>query len=108
MGRSAQRRDRLGDRTSCAVTSGCGEKTALPRVVEALSTMPARLAGIPGGSLKVGVPADIVIFETDEDRGLGSEPLHSKARNSPFVGFEGKGRVLYTFVAGKMMFGDLG
>ncbi|HBL30171.1 MAG TPA: dihydroorotase, partial [Acidobacteria bacterium] len=37
----------------------------LPRLVELLSTGPARVLGLPGGTLQVGSPADVSIFDLD-------------------------------------------
>lgn len=98
----------IGLETALPVLLALVEKgsLSLSRLVEVLSTAPARIAGIRGGSLKVGMPADIVVFSLGEKRKFSPEEFHSKSRNTPFIGFEGKGRVLYTFVGGKQVFGE--
>ncbi|MFH1262596.1 MAG: dihydroorotase [Pseudomonadota bacterium] len=82
-----------------------GELT-LVRMVEALSTTPARIAGLRAGSLAPGMPADLAIFEADGERELHGGPYRSKSRNTPFAGFKGRGRMLYTFVGGRQVFGE--
>jgi dihydroorotase len=83
-----------------------GEGFPLTRLVDALSTAPARIAGIPGGSLRPGGPADLVIFSAAEERTIGPETFVSKSRNTPFLGFQGRGRVRRTYVGGTLAFQD--
>ncbi|HET7815648.1 MAG TPA: dihydroorotase [Candidatus Baltobacteraceae bacterium] len=72
---------------------------AAGRFVELLSTNPARILGVPGGTLAVGSPADVTIFA---DRPWKVEPskLRSKGKSTPFAGMTLPRRVLATIVGG--------
>ncbi|MFO0687115.1 MAG: dihydroorotase [Myxococcota bacterium] len=73
-------------------------------LVRRLSTNPARIFGLEGGSLAVGSPADVVLI--DPDRGWVYDPGrgHSKSRNSPWADRAMTGRVLATFVDGRLVY----
>ena len=73
-----------------------------------MSTSPARLLGIPGGTLEPGAPADILLFDPEETWTVEPDRLHSKSRNTPFKGRKLKGRVKYTIVGGRVVYGDEG
>ena len=75
----------------------------LPRAIEALSTMPARIlgAGEHGGPLEIGAAANLVVFDPDE-RWTVEPPFVSKARNSAFAGLQLRGRVRYTMLRGAL------
>lgn len=73
----------------------------LSAIVERMSTIPARILGLEGGSLRPGGPADLVLFDPDEEWNLTAADLGSKARNTPFLGRRLTGRVLLTLLAGR-------
>lgn len=73
----------------------------LSGIVERMSTIPARILGLEGGSLRPGAPADVVLFDPDEEWTLTAADLGSKARNTPFLGRRLTGRVLLTLLAGR-------
>ena len=73
-------------------------------LIERMSTAPALLYGIPAGSLLPGRPADMVIFDPDHRYILKEKDLHSKSKNSPFIGSELKGRVRYTIAGGRLVY----
>lgn len=77
---------------------------SLPSLFRALSLNPARLLGLEGGSLTVGTPADLVLFDPDVPFTLERAQLCSKSRNTPFDGQVLQGRVLQTFVDGKEIY----
>ncbi|MGU9981879.1 dihydroorotase [Phreatobacter sp. HK31-P] len=79
----------------------------LNALLKALSTTPAALLGLPGGSLATGEPADLIILDLDEPWVLDRDDLRSKCKNSPFDEARMTGRVLATFVAGRKVH-DLG
>ncbi|NCB31632.1 MAG: dihydroorotase, partial [Clostridia bacterium] len=58
----------------------------LNRLIELISTSPARILGVPGGTLKVGAPADITLFAPDEAYRVDRERFFSKGRNTPYDG----------------------
>ncbi len=74
---------------------------SLMRLVEVLSTAPARLFGLPYGTLAEGAPADVVLFSTTRSTPVTAEGFLSKSRNSPWIGKTLKGRVERTFLAGR-------
>ncbi|HKH48348.1 MAG TPA: dihydroorotase [Thermoanaerobaculia bacterium] len=74
---------------------------SLPRLVELLSTGPARVLGIPGGTLKEGSPADVSIFDLDGEVTIAAAAFRSKSRNTPFDGWTLRGRPVATVVGGR-------
>lgn len=76
----------------------------LPRLLRTLSTNPSRILGLPGGSLEVGAPADLVLFDPDAHWVVEPQRLHSKSKNTPFDEAPLRGRVLRTLVAGRTVY----
>lgn len=76
----------------------------LPRLIELMSANPARILGVPGGSLSVGGPADVTIIAPDLNVRVDPDRMRSLARNTPFGGWELRGGVAATFVAGRPVF----
>jgi dihydroorotase len=74
---------------------------SLPRLVELLSTGPARVLGIPGGTLKEGSPADVSVFDLDGEVTIAAAGFRSKSRNTPFDGWTLRGRPVATVVGGR-------
>ncbi|MEM7051154.1 MAG: dihydroorotase [Acidobacteriota bacterium] len=73
----------------------------LSRLIELLSTAPARVLGIPGGSLAVGQPADITVFHPDRPVTVQADALRAKSHNTPFDGWKLRGAPVTTFVGGR-------
>ncbi|MBZ9600945.1 dihydroorotase [Phyllobacterium chamaecytisi] len=76
----------------------------LLRIVEAMSSAPARIFGLEAGSLRPGSKADMTIVDLDEPWVVKEEDLRSRSKNSCFEGARFQGRVVQTFVAGKSVF----
>ena len=76
----------------------------LNRVVELMSTQPARLINQPLGHLKSGGTADLTLFDTEAEWVYDLGQTRSKSRNSPFHGTALKGRVAATIVDGKVVY----
>jgi dihydroorotase len=76
----------------------------LPRLIELLSVNPARILGVPGGSLSPGAPADITILAPDLKVRIDADRLRSRSKNTPFGGWELRGGVAATFVGGRSIF----
>ena len=74
----------------------------LLRFVELLSTNPARILGIPGGTLRVGSIADITVF-TDEQWTVDARALKSKGKNTAFDGWKFPRRATMTLVGGRVV-----
>jgi dihydroorotase len=77
---------------------------ALSRLVESLTTAPAKILGIARGSLKVGAQGDVSIFDPEQTYRIDKMGFKSKSRNSPFHGWEVQGKVSYTIVSGKIVY----
>jgi dihydroorotase len=79
-------------------------KTTLMRLVELMSTNPARIIGLARGSLQVGAAADVTIFDPQWTITVDVNRFKSKSRNSPFHGWTLKGAVRATIVGGQIVF----
>lgn len=69
-------------------------------LVRRMSTCPARILGLPGGTLAVGAVADLCVIDPEERWTYEPVRGHSKSRNSPWAGKELVGRVRATVVDG--------
>ncbi len=80
-------------------------KIPLRRIVELLSTNPARIMGLEGrGTLRVGAHADVTIFDPAKKWTYHASESLSKSRNSPFDGRQMEGKVMATVVGGLLKF----
>ena len=75
-------------------------------LIERMSTAPARLMGIEGGTLRPGSRADLVLFDPEEAWTVDPANFRSKSRNTPFRGWEVTGRVKRTIVGGETRYED--
>lgn len=73
----------------------------LAALLRALSTAPASLLRLPGGTLAKGEPADLIVVDLDTPWVLDRDDLRSKCKNSPFDEARMSGRVLRTIVGGR-------
>ena len=80
-------------------------QVTLSRLLQALSTRPAEILGLPQGRLQRGAPADVISFDPEEPYVLDPAQLHSRSRNTPFDGARMEGRVKLTVVAGEIVWG---
>lgn len=71
---------------------------------KALSTTPARLLGLSGGSLAKGEAADLILVDLGEPWVVNKELLRSRSKNSPFDDSKMQGRILRTVVGGETVF----
>lgn len=88
--------------TSRVGTSGRPFEVA--RVIELLSTGPARIFGLEGGTLAPGSKADVVILTPSESWTFTRESVASASWNSPWLEKELYGRVVKTFVGGRLAY----
>jgi dihydroorotase len=77
---------------------------SLPRLVEAMSTTPAKLLGLDVGTLAPASPADLILVDLDLPWIVREEDLHSRSRNTAFEGARLSGKVLRTLVAGSEVY----
>ena len=76
----------------------------LSQVVSKLTDSPSNVLNLGKGTLEIGSAADVVIFDPEEEITVDREKFHSKAKNSPFHGWELKGAVHSTIVNGKVVY----
>ena len=77
------------------------------QLMEKMSLNPARLYHLECGRLEEGRPADLVIFDPEKTWIVKAEEFASKAANSPFIGTELTGKVVYTICGGKVVYEEL-
>ncbi len=65
---------------------------------------PARILGVQSGSLALGAPADLAVFDPEAPFPVTAQALRSQGKNSPFLGYELQGRVRCTIVAGNVVY----
>jgi dihydroorotase len=78
-------------------------RLALPRFVGLFSAGPAKVFGLPGGTLAVGSPADVTLFDPEARVKVDPHRFLSKGRNSPFAGWELTGAPAATIVGGSVV-----
>jgi dihydroorotase len=74
-------------------------------LVEKMSTNPARILGLETGLL-VGRPADITIIDPERSYRVNADNFRSLSRNTPFDGWDMKGKAVLTMVGGKIVYQD--
>jgi dihydroorotase len=79
-------------------------RITLGRMIELLSVNPARLFGVPGGSLAPGAAADVTVLAPDVRTTVRASALKSKSKNTPFDGWELRGGVAATIVGGRIVY----
>lgn len=77
---------------------------SLLQLIHAMSTRPAQLLGISGGTLRAGSFADVILFDPDVPWVLDRASLKSRCNNTPFDEARLTGRVLRTIVAGRTVY----
>ncbi|MXQ11064.1 dihydroorotase [Microvirga makkahensis] len=80
------------------------DRVPLPRLLRAMSTRPAEILGLPSGRLKIGAPADLILFDPEAPYVLDKRDLKSLSKNSPFDEARLEGQVTITMVAGRIVF----
>lgn len=74
----------------------------LDRLVSMMTSSPAGIVGIEKGSLREGVPADIVVVDLERNFIVEPEKFASKGKNTPFAGFRLKGAPVATVAGGRL------
>jgi len=72
----------------------------LTRAITLLSSNPARILGLPAGTLAAGSPADLTLIDLAREWTVDPMTFASKARNTPFAGWRLRGKVYATVVGG--------
>jgi dihydroorotase len=77
---------------------------AIMTLLKAMSSAPAKILGLAGGTLRQGSPADVIVFDPDVPWVLDPVELKSKCKNTPFDEAKLEGRVVRTIVAGRTVY----
>jgi dihydroorotase len=80
----------------------------LSRLVALLSANPARVLGLPGGSLAVGSVADVTVLDLERERTVDPARFQTKGRNTPYAGWTLRGWPVATIVGGTMAWQEPG
>lgn len=96
----------VGLETALALTLRLVEEgvLSLDRAVQCLTSKPARLLGLPAGTLAPGASADIVMVDRAREWVVDPDRFYSKGRNTPFAGWPVRGRVMMTVVGGRIRY----
>jgi dihydroorotase len=62
------------------------------------------MLGIAAGTLGIGRPADICIYNPDERWELTPERILSQGKNTPFLGWRFTGRITHTLLGGRIVY----
>jgi len=76
---------------------------AIDTLIRALSSNPARILGVPGGSLAEGSVADVTVIDPDRAWRVDPQTFQSKSRNTPFGGWAMSGAARATIVGGRVL-----
>ena len=80
---------------------------SLIEAIRRMSTTPAAILGLPGGSLASGAPGDIVIIDPERRWTVRRAELASRSKNTPFDGWALEGRAVVTIVGGEIRHNEL-
>jgi dihydroorotase len=72
------------------------------RLVRLLSTAPAHILGIPGGTLEPGFEADVTVIDPEVEFVFEEKDILSMSKNSPFIGTGLQGRAVFTLCGGRI------
>lgn len=78
----------------------------LPQLIAMLTRNPARLLGLDRGTLSAGAPGDVTLIDPGKEWVVDREASCSLSRNTPFHGWELKGRAVRTVVGGRTVWKD--
>lgn len=78
-------------------------QVSLMRLIDAMSTRPAQIFGLDAGSLKPGAKADVALIDIDEPWIVAKDTIQSRSKNTPFEDARFSGRVVSTYVAGRLV-----
>lgn len=76
----------------------------LTTLIQRMTAGPARIIGIPRGTLRPGSAADAAVLDLHAATEVTPARLHSKSKNTPFLGRVLSGAVTHTIVDGKLVF----
>lgn len=75
-----------------------------PTTISRMSTTPAKIAGVPGGSLAVGAKADVILIDAQREWTVDPSQFKSRCVSSPLGGMKLKGVVTHAMVSGEIRY----
>ena len=99
----------IGLETALALTlTELVEKKVLTakQALEKMTAAPAKILNLPKGTLKAGSAADVIVVDPNLAWTVETARFASKSRNSPFGGWQLKGKVIHTIVNGRIVVRD--
>ena len=78
----------------------------LPQIIAKMTSNPARIFGLPYGTLSAGKAADVTIIDPDYRWTVDPAAFYTKCRISPFKGKKLRGKAVLTMVAGEIVMRD--
>ncbi len=79
---------------------------SLPRLLESVTAAPASIFKLQQGTLQAGRPADVILIDTEKEVTLEPATMHSKGKNSPFLGQTFRGQVKTCIARGRVLKND--
>ncbi|MBO1307290.1 dihydroorotase [Enterococcus sp. 669A] len=76
----------------------------LEQVIDWMAVKPAEIFGLNAGTLNIGAPADVAVFDLDTEEKIDDKQFASMGVNTPFTGWPVKGHTMFTFVDGKLVY----
>jgi dihydroorotase len=80
------------------------QRIGLPAALARITSQPAGVLGVEAGTLQIGAPADLCIFDPAQAWRVTPQALRSQGRNTPFAGYELVGKVKFTLVGGQVVY----
>ena len=80
-----------------------GGALTLPEAIQKFTAGPAKVLGLPGGTLEKGAPGDVTLLDPEREYEVIPEKFESRARNTPFGGEKLRGCAVATVVGGKIV-----
>jgi dihydroorotase len=80
-----------------------GHVLELGELIHRLTAGPSAILGLPFGTLSIGATADVCVFDPERAWQLTTDTIRSNGHNTPFMGWEMKGRVTHTLLAGRLV-----
>jgi len=77
---------------------------SLSELIKKMSVNPARILNLPGGTLKIGAPADVTVIDLNRRWVVDPDRLFTKGKNTPFGRREMKGKAVLTILEGKITY----
>lgn len=79
---------------------------SMMELLRAMTENPSKFYHLDAGEIRIGGPADLVLFDPDEEWKVTEEGFHSKSPNSPFIGMTLTGKVKRTICRGRVIYAD--